>query len=720
MHPDRKTNAPDTEYFFLGDGFLSVAIQWSKNPEMSPYGILLWGTEAFQRKDGTALFHPELGLGGTMLTVVIGSQKYRPTHETTRVWWESSELIEPVVGVEWIAGDIRVVERFSVASWNDEPPAKDRYGISQSEFNCHFLRRDILLLPNAQSSDVPSEGSIVASLYPNPILYNQLPMRRAESELFGSPSSYGDSFLTLEANASPQYFERFFTFVQPVDFQSIDSNEPDDRDELSLFYRLPDYLAEEIPSAIKGEKIDLPLFNGNQEQHLSFAQRLLRQLEISRIGINGTISEDGAFNASIWQYGYEWGQDAAMLATACCYVGDFEIAKAILSHILLVLTSDDGHVAESSRFRDGELTELNANGAVLLALRDYYWFTRDGDFLRRNWSYIGDIVALLCEPEHLHPSGLLVGRRDLWERLPWMGLLSGFDVATNTFCSEGLIAASYLAGLLGIEGKCAEWRELGETMHRAMFNHLTFSFVEDNRIVHRRLLDGTVQTTMVAEARYGDQRYIPYVPDHVADITPRLCDPDSVSALPILYNLIDPRSTLAQNTLNHLHEHLWNPTGIGGYGRSPIPSDPDSPGPWPFVTAWMAEAELKGGMTERAKETTEWLLTMANNGGNWFEYYGERQSPPYPPTGIIVWGWGQYLLLAIRGWMGIEVTGKRLRIAPQLVPFEHRFWVGDHYVNIEVSGLRIATVEGLRITLVNGGIEIPLPLEKNLHIHFSN
>ncbi|MGE3799999.1 MAG: hypothetical protein AB7H80_03180 [Candidatus Kapaibacterium sp.] len=707
MHPDHRTNAPDTEYFFFGDGFLSVAIQWSKNSAMSPYGILLWRTKSFQRKDGTSLFHPELGLSGTMLTVVVEDQKFRPTHEGTRVWWESTDSIEPVVAVQWMAGNIRVVERFSVGSWDDPVSDNDRL-LNESDFNSHFLRREVALLPASESDSYASEGTIITSLYPNPTLYQQLPIWEKD----GLFCCYGDRLLTLEAAPPPEPFERFFTFVQPVT--------RDDQDGISLFYRLPGQAAKRIPKEVKDEKVDYSSFNNKLERSLSFSEQLIRQLDLSRTGINSSIANEGKFNASIWQYGYEWGQDAAIVATASCYAGDFEIAKSILTNILDWLTDDEGHVAESSRFRDGELAELNANGAVLLALRDYYWFTRDGDFLRRYWIQIGNIATLLCKPEHLHSSGLLVGRRDLWERLPWMGLRTGFDVATNTFCAEGLIAASYLAGLLGIDGKCVEWRERGEAMHRAMFKHLTLSFVENNRIVHRRLLDGTVQTTMIAEAEYDDERYIPYVPDHVSDSTPRPCDPDSVSALPILYNLVDPTSSLAQNTLNHLHEHLWNPTGIGGYARSPIPSDPDSPGPWPFVTAWMAEAELKGGMTERATETTEWLLKMANNGGNWFEYYGERQSPPYPPTGIIVWGWGQYLLLAIRGWMGIEVTGKRLRIAPKLVPFEHRFWVGDHYVDIEVSGLRIATVEGLRIGLVNGGVEIPLPLKMNHLIQFSD
>ena len=446
---------------------------------------------------------------------------------------------------------------------------------------------------------------------------------------------------------------------------------------------------------------------------------IITQLEKSRIGINSVISDHGMFDASIWQYGYEWGQDAAIVASACCYSGDFEVAESILLNILINLTNEEGRIAESSRFRDGELAELNANGAVLLALRDYVQATGDIALVEQNWQVIGDIASLLLQADNTHQSGLIHGRRDLWERLPWMGLQPGFDVATNTLCAEGLIAAAELATSVDSIQISHTWQKAGEMMRHAIIHHTSLSFVEDEKVIHRRLLDGSVQHDMIPEAEYHDKRYVPYLPNETTETTPHPCSPDSVSALPILYGIVDPVSELARTTLDHLHEHLWNPTGVGGYGRSPLASDPDSPGPWPFVTAWMAETELKAGLTERAQETTEWLLKMAGRGGSWFEYYGERQSPPYPPVGIIVWGWAQYILLVVRGWMGIEFLENRLRIAPRLVPYQHRFWVGDHYLDIDVNGLESARIDGKSVTLTNQGVEISLPLKRDSQVEFS-
>jgi hypothetical protein len=34
LHPDYQTNPPETEYFFLGNGEVMAAIQWSRNTKM--------------------------------------------------------------------------------------------------------------------------------------------------------------------------------------------------------------------------------------------------------------------------------------------------------------------------------------------------------------------------------------------------------------------------------------------------------------------------------------------------------------------------------------------------------------------------------------------------------------------------------------------------------------------------------------------------------------
>ena len=96
MHPDAQTNAPETEYFFFGNGEIAAALQWSRNRKMSPYGLLLWAPDIFPRKESTFLFHPETGLTGTMLTVRVDGKSYKADHETqSTFWWESTDPLEP-------------------------------------------------------------------------------------------------------------------------------------------------------------------------------------------------------------------------------------------------------------------------------------------------------------------------------------------------------------------------------------------------------------------------------------------------------------------------------------------------------------------------------------------------------------------------------------------------------------------------------------------------
>lgn len=711
MHPDARTYDPDTQYFFLGKDQISAAIQWSRNKEMSPYGLLLMHSERFWRKEGTMLFHPETGLARTMLSVVLNGVRYQPTHERLRVRWGSTDPLDPVVLIEWEAGPVIVTERFAIEQV-DRPlqcyvPEDNEAGSTIDE----FLVRDVrVAYSDSSSKELPTEVIVELSLSPNPYLFNGLPNSAPDTQQLTAVNNADNHNIILTVEGKAQVFERFITTTRSL--QKTESIP------ILSSYWIPEPSEELVYPPLHFVEVEQ-----DEEEHTehpeSFVERLIRQLEISEIGIRASTSIYGAFDACIWQYGYEWAQDAAMVASAATYAGDFTSAYSVLFNIFYRLTNQQGRVAESSRFRDGELAELNANGAVLIALRDYVALADDTRHIEYFWQEITAIAELLLSDEYLHPCGLLSGRRDLWERLPWMGLREGFDTATNTFCAEGLLAAAEVATIANDKQAADRWQRAGEKMRKALLEHNEFSSIEGGRIIHRRLLDGSVQHEMISEAGYHDERYAPYVPSEVTNATPRPCDPDSTSALPILYGLVNPTSALARNTIDHLHEHLWNPTGIGGYARSPLASDPDSPGPWPFVTAWMAEAELKVGLTERARQSTEWLLTMASEAGSWFEYYGERTSPPYPPLGIIVWGWAQFILLVVRGWMGLEVNTDRIRISPRTTGFHRIMMVGQHYLELKVTGLELATVNGKPVTLQDGAIELSLPITEHQHVVFT-
>jgi len=114
MHPDFQTNPSDTEYFFLGSGKIQAAIQWSRNPNCTPLGIILSMPHQFSRKWGSYLFHPELGLERTMATVIIDGVRYKPTHDNLKVCWSNYEGV-PCVFATWNAGEYEVMQSFNVS-----------------------------------------------------------------------------------------------------------------------------------------------------------------------------------------------------------------------------------------------------------------------------------------------------------------------------------------------------------------------------------------------------------------------------------------------------------------------------------------------------------------------------------------------------------------------------------------------------------------------------
>ena len=72
------------------------------------------------------------------------------------------------------------------------------------------------------------------------------------------------------------------------------------------------------------------------------------------MGLRAAVADDGRFDASIWQYGYEWSGDASNVAEALVYSGQFEVARSVLENILTRLTIPEGMAMESSRFRGGQ------------------------------------------------------------------------------------------------------------------------------------------------------------------------------------------------------------------------------------------------------------------------------------------------------------------------------------------------------------------------------
>ena len=101
---------------------------------------------------------------------------------------------------------------------------------------------------------------------------------------------------------------------------------------------------------------------------------------------------------------------------------------------------------DSSRFRPWEESEVDQNGVLLFALESYVHWTGDTDLVREKWDKIAKAAAFPLRPQFRHAaSGLLVNRREFWERHEAHGIRMGMELAHQLFVVMGLRSAGRLA-----------------------------------------------------------------------------------------------------------------------------------------------------------------------------------------------------------------------------------------------------------------------------------
>jgi len=110
-HPDVRTRLPDTDYFFLGNGFIHAAIQICRSGAATPVGLLLMNPDCFGPKRQALTCDPDSGLEKTMVSIRVGDSVRHPNPENLHAEWVETEG-DPTVRVVWESGPVRVVERF--------------------------------------------------------------------------------------------------------------------------------------------------------------------------------------------------------------------------------------------------------------------------------------------------------------------------------------------------------------------------------------------------------------------------------------------------------------------------------------------------------------------------------------------------------------------------------------------------------------------------------
>lgn len=384
----------------------------------------------------------------------------------------------------------------------------------------------------------------------------------------------------------------------------------------------------------------------------------------SLYALPATLAASGKLDGSVWQYNREWTRDQAMAAIGLVHAGLFEPAKVLLGRLFSQFVTEEGDTVDSSERRPPAECELDQNGAVLLALETYTLWTNDLSLLKKYWKKVRAAADFPLRDVFRHtPSGLLHNEREFWERHAAHGIEDGLELAYQLFVSMGLSGASRLALRLGEEADAARWSSAAQRLKKAMLANLEYSLVDRGAFIKRRKITGEIQNEVHPPAASG----LPL--DAPLFAMGRHClNPDTSTALPAAWEFIPARSKLAQATLGRI-ESLWNQRWRGGgYGRYHLTSEPDSPGPWPFPSLFVARAYFEAGRDAKVWRVLRWLArTPGSRAGSWFEFYGPRPVPPYPQVGIVPWTWAEMIILFLHHLAGVRPEWEGLRLRPRLL-----------------------------------------------------
>jgi hypothetical protein len=407
-----------------------------------------------------------------------------------------------------------------------------------------------------------------------------------------------------------------------------------------------------------------------------------RFFQASKFQLPAAISRAGKLDGSVWQYNREWVRDQSVIVSALASLGDRGLARTMLERMLDKFVTSDGDTVDSSERRGSDEVELDQNGYLLLAAERYAAWTGDLALIRNFWPKIAALAEFPLQDVFRHgPSGLLMNRREYWERHRIHGIETGLELAHQIYVAAGLDAAAALARRIGESAPAARWAAESGRLRRALLEDRAFRMADNRGFLKRRAPDGRVQETIaaLAEADLPDGVPLRSQPVHYLN-------PDASAALPIVLGLVAPDSPLAALTLSSL-DALWNQAWTGGgYGRYHFTSEPDSAGPWPFASLFVARAGLECGRFDLLQRVLAWLDSVPGAAaGSWFEFYGRRMSPPFPQVGIIPWTWAEFVHLVIDNMLGVRPLENGLLIRPLPFPGES----GPVRAELMVRGVRL-------------------------------
>jgi hypothetical protein len=638
FHRDYISYREGLEYYVLGNGRIQCVLQTAATAEAGTHcGLFVMSPEHFSRKASTYLYHPERGAENTRFFVTVNGRGYVPEFATSRVTWDFPDGV-PTLRIEWPAGDVIVVEQLT------------------APMGMPAIVRSVFL---RNTGAAPVTVTARALLYPNLMLFDEYAVDREKRCL----TTRGFRVLHLASAEATSAADRQLSF----DFGSIP---PGGDRSCTLVLSSDDFWTGTAPGSVSALRAKSGEFWRGTARIDTGDAGLEKLFNVSKAGIRAAVAWNGKMDGGIWQYNLEWVRDQSMVAVAAAMCGmsdpaSDDAAPRLLERMLERSVDTQGGTVDSSRTRTPDMMELDQNGALLHALWTHWVWTGDDSLIKKNLSKITRVGEYLQKADFVDAdSGLLKNSREYWERDARYGVREGFENSYQLWSIVGFEAlADMTADIGGSASASQRWRDAARKLRGAFLTHPRQALVERGVLIKRRLPDGSVQRLFEPPNRASLPQGMPLATERES-----FCDPDTSCVLPIIHGIVDARGAVAKATLDAM-ETLWNQRWDGGgYGRYHVSSEPDSPGPWPFPSMFVARANLEAGNHDRVWRTLRWLMeTQGGAGGAWWEFYGERPTPPLPPVGLVVWTWAEIVMFFIHHLVGARPQPSELILAPHLL-----------------------------------------------------
>lgn len=429
-HPDVRTTLTGVDYFFLGNGHVTAAVQICTSGEGTPVGLLLMSPEVFGPKRKAWSLDLKTGLSATMVELLVRGEIIVALPSQVSASWEEQDRLS-VLRVTWGSKKFEVCEQFycpdratprliRTLSIKNNSDQTQTIGI-QTGVRDHQLKKDLTLASGAQET-----CSLEYRLAPNDPLHFAIQLDWIDRPIIETDAqSYSQQVATVQSDSSvlnhlfrtaPQQLQATIAASGRVDASQWQYNLEWARDQAIMVLGLT--------------------YSGQFELAGTMLKHILQEL---------VTDEGDAVDSSRKRppQEVELDQNGILLHTLRSYVdwtGDLDLVRTRWPRIRAV-----------------------ANFPLKPVFRHPKAF-------------------------------LFHNQREFWERHSLFGIEDGVELMYQFYPSLGLGDAAYLARLLGYDHEADGWEKSAAAIKHAMLHDEQYALIDNGHLIKRRKVNGDLQT----------------------------------------------------------------------------------------------------------------------------------------------------------------------------------------------------------------------------------